>query len=48
MVVVHLIELHRKGRSNPLGVTSDLDKVVFIGLFVIKDVLGLLYLLLLY
>nr|YP_010269816.1 cytochrome b [Pomphorhynchus laevis]AFI44250.1 cytochrome b [Pomphorhynchus laevis]AFJ14755.1 cytochrome b [Pomphorhynchus tereticollis]AFJ14767.1 cytochrome b [Pomphorhynchus tereticollis] len=48
VVVVHLIELHRKGSSNPLGVTSDLDKVVFMGLFVIKDVLGLLYLLLLY
>nr|YP_010258332.1 cytochrome b [Pomphorhynchus rocci]AFJ54216.1 cytochrome b [Pomphorhynchus rocci] len=48
VVVVHLVELHRKGSSNPLGVNSDLDKVLFTGLFVIKDVLGLMGLVLLY
>nr|AFJ14707.1 cytochrome b [Pomphorhynchus laevis] len=48
VVVVHLIELHRKGSSNPLGISSELDKVLFTGLFVVKDVLGLLLLLMTY
>nr|WKY96617.1 cytochrome b [Longicollum sp. (in: thorny-headed worms)] len=47
-VLVHLVELHRSGSSNPLGVSSGLDKVIFAGTFVVKDFLGILYVVWLY
>lgn len=40
LVIVHLIFLHQKGSSNPLGITSNLDKVNFHPYFRWKDLLG--------
>lgn len=40
VVVLHIILLHREGRSNPLGVVSSADKVPFHLYYTIKDVVG--------
>nr|YP_007474892.1 cytochrome b [Liphistius erawan]AFC77880.1 cytochrome b [Liphistius erawan] len=40
LVIVHLLFLHQKGSSNPLGVTSNNDKSPFHPYFTSKDVLG--------
>nr|UZA61276.1 cytochrome b [Endeis sp. JZ-2022] len=40
MVMVHLMYLHKVGSSNPMGVTSDMDKVSFHPYFYTKDMIG--------
>nr|QHE50287.1 cytochrome b [Nipponacmea fuscoviridis] len=40
MVVVHLILLHEKGSSNPLGVSSSTAKIRFHPYYTSKDILG--------
>lgn len=40
LVMAHLIFLHQKGSSNPLGISSNLDKVNFHPYFSWKDLLG--------
>jgi len=44
-VITHIILLHRTGRNNPLGITSDADKVPFHQYFTIKDIVGFIVLL---
>nr|AMK47821.1 cytochrome b [Centrorhynchus aluconis] len=48
VVVYHMVELHEDGSSNPLGVSSEEDKVVFHEGFSYKDVLGLVVILMVY
>lgn len=43
IIVVHLIFLHEKGRSNPLGLKLHLDKIPFHPFFTSKDLLGVLW-----
>jgi quinol-cytochrome oxidoreductase complex cytochrome b subunit len=35
--------LHEKGSSNPLGLETDRDKVIFSPLFFLKDLISLLF-----
>jgi len=37
---VHLLALHEHGSNNPIGVSSDVDKVTFHPYFTVKDVFG--------
>jgi hypothetical protein len=37
MVIVHLVLLHLKGSSNPLGVNSNIDKTFFSPYYIVKD-----------
>nr|YP_009108159.1 cytochrome b [Panopea globosa]AIU56068.1 cytochrome b [Panopea globosa] len=41
LVVLHIIFLHSTGSNNPLGVSSDADKVPFHNYFTIKDLIGI-------
>jgi ubiquinol-cytochrome c reductase cytochrome b subunit len=41
-VVIHLLALHIQGSNNPLGISSNSDKIVFHPYFTIKDILGVL------
>lgn len=43
LVLIHLIFLHEKGSSNPLGLETDRDKVIFSPLFFLKDLISLLF-----
>nr|AWV84067.1 cytochrome b [Tettigades opaca] len=38
--MVHLIFLHQSGSNNPIGLTSNIDKIPFHPYFSIKDILG--------
>jgi len=40
LVIVHLIYLHSNGGSNPLGITTNVDKLPFHPYFIFKDVFG--------
>jgi len=40
IAISHIILLHQTGRNNPLGITSDGDKIPFHRYFTIKDVVG--------
>nr|AWV84158.1 cytochrome b [Tettigades ulnaria] len=40
--MVHLIFLHQKGSNNPIGLSSNIDKISFHPYFSIKDILGFL------
>nr|QBC73143.1 cytochrome b [Bathysciadiidae sp. MNHN-IM-2013-40843] len=42
MVIIHFLFLHESGSNNPLGVSSDVDKIPFHSYFVYKDILGFL------
>nr|QCT05470.1 cytochrome b [Eliurus tanala]QDJ00041.1 cytochrome b [Eliurus ellermani] len=46
LVMVHLLFLHETGSNNPLGLNSDSDKIPFHPYYTIKDILGVLLLLL--
>nr|WLN31327.1 cytochrome b [Vorticeros sp. n. MW-2019] len=46
--VIHIIFLHEKGSSNPLGVVSDSDKIVFAPYYVDKDLYFVLLILMVY
>lgn len=45
IVLVHLVLLHHKGSSNPLGISTIQDKISFHPYFSLKDVVGLFVLL---
>ena len=47
LVVVHVVYLHDTGSNNPLGVKSDSDKIPFHLYFVLKDVLGIVFIVIL-
>nr|ACC59316.1 cytochrome b [Neosalanx taihuensis] len=40
--VIHLLFLHETGSNNPLGLSSDVDKIPFLPYYIIKDVVGFL------
>nr|UZN43762.1 cytochrome b [Ixodes acutitarsus]UZN43775.1 cytochrome b [Ixodes acutitarsus] len=42
MIIIHIIMIHEKGSSNPLGVNLNIDKIPFHPYFTIKDILGYL------
>nr|AWV84106.1 cytochrome b [Tettigades sp. 1 PL2017] len=46
--VIHLIFLHQKGSNNPIGLSSNVDKISFHPYFSIKDILGFLLTLILF
>lgn len=48
LVVVHLIALHEDGSNNPIGINSNIDKIPFHPYFIVKDLLGVLFLMLLF
>ncbi|NWI07865.1 CYB protein, partial [Tichodroma muraria] len=37
---IHLTFLHESGSNNPLGITSNCDKIPFHPYFTLKDILG--------
>lgn len=41
LAMIHLLFLHQTGSGNPLGLTSDTDKIPFQPYFTIKDLLGI-------
>nr|ANC85401.1 cytochrome b [Neodon fuscus] len=45
LVLVHLLFLHETGSNNPTGLNSDTDKIPFHPYYTIKDLLGVLFLL---
>ena len=45
VVILHLMLLHATGRNNPIGLSSDADKVPFHVYFTIKDIVGFMILL---
>lgn len=40
VVLAHIIVLHRKGSSNPIGIYTKIDKVSFYRFFIPKDIFG--------
>nr|AXI98803.1 cytochrome b [Pseudoniphargus sp. 6-Morocco A] len=48
MVVIHITLLHQTGSSNPLGLNSKNEKIIFHPYFSLKDIAGLISLLLLF
>ncbi|WP_430640105.1 cytochrome b N-terminal domain-containing protein [Mycoplasmopsis arginini] len=46
LTTVHLLFLHETGSNNPCGISSDSDKITFHPYYTIKDILGLILLLL--
>nr|UPL65310.1 cytochrome b [Stenophyella macreta] len=40
MVMIHLLFLHQTGSNNPLGISSNYDKIPFHPYFSIKDIMG--------
>nr|YP_010409842.1 cytochrome b [Saguinus midas]Q6KF39.1 RecName: Full=Cytochrome b; AltName: Full=Complex III subunit 3; AltName: Full=Complex III subunit III; AltName: Full=Cytochrome b-c1 complex subunit 3; AltName: Full=Ubiquinol-cytochrome-c reductase complex cytochrome b subunit [Saguinus midas]URH14714.1 cytochrome b [Saguinus midas]CAD33982.1 cytochrome b [Saguinus midas] len=46
LATIHLLFLHETGSSNPSGMTSEPDKIPFHPYYSIKDILGLMFLLL--
>ena len=45
LALVHLIALHEDGSNNPIGVRSDIDKIIFHHYYVVKDFYGVIILL---
>nr|O20968.2 RecName: Full=Cytochrome b; AltName: Full=Complex III subunit 3; AltName: Full=Complex III subunit III; AltName: Full=Cytochrome b-c1 complex subunit 3; AltName: Full=Ubiquinol-cytochrome-c reductase complex cytochrome b subunit [Tragelaphus spekii]CAA10935.1 cytochrome b [Tragelaphus spekii] len=46
LAMVHLLFLHETGSNNPTGISSDMDKIPFHPYYTIKDILGVLLLIL--
>jgi ubiquinol-cytochrome c reductase cytochrome b subunit len=42
LVILHIISLHENGSSNPLGITSNLDRIPFHPYYTVKDIVGIL------
>nr|YP_010509221.1 cytochrome b [Dermacentor albipictus]UXG58682.1 cytochrome b [Dermacentor albipictus] len=40
MVMIHIVLIHEKGSSNPLGLSMNIDKIPFHPYFTIKDIMG--------
>nr|APX40471.1 cytochrome b [Cryptocephalus pominorum] len=40
-VMIHLLFLHQTGSNNPIGITSNIDKIPFHPYFTFKDILGM-------
>nr|YP_001633637.1 cytochrome b [Negombata magnifica]CAM06602.1 cytochrome b [Negombata magnifica] len=41
LAIVHLIALHEDGSNNPIGITSDFDKIPFHYYYLLKDLYGI-------
>jgi len=41
LIIIHLIFLHSRGSSNPLGVETNYDKLKFLPYFLLKDFISL-------
>nr|YP_009370186.1 cytochrome b [Haemaphysalis concinna]ARO89824.1 cytochrome b [Haemaphysalis concinna] len=48
LVIFHILLIHEKGSSNPLGITLNIDKIPFHFYFSIKDILGFLLILMIF
>lgn len=48
LVIIHIVLIHEKGSSNPLGITLNIDKIPFHFYFTIKDILGIIIVLFLF
>lgn len=48
LVVIHLVFLHETGSRNPLGVGREGDKVIFYPFYLVKDVFGIMVILVIY
>nr|UNO53974.1 cytochrome b [Haemaphysalis concinna]UXX50236.1 cytochrome b [Haemaphysalis concinna] len=48
LVIFHIMLIHEKGSSNPLGITLNIDKIPFHFYFSIKDILGFLLILMIF
>nr|UZG91480.1 cytochrome b [Dermacentor reticulatus] len=48
MALMHIILIHEKGSSNPLGFSMNIDKIPFHPYFSIKDIFGILMILMLF
>nr|YP_010373770.1 cytochrome b [Ninus insignis]UPI55271.1 cytochrome b [Ninus insignis] len=48
MVMIHLLFLHQTGSNNPLGISSNYDKIPFHPYFSIKDIMGMMLILFLF
>ena len=48
LVVIHLVYLHEKGSTNPLELRKKRDKINFFPYFVLKDVIGFFFILLVF
>nr|AXI98686.1 cytochrome b [Pseudoniphargus pityusensis] len=48
MVVIHITLLHQTGSSNPLGLNSNIEKIIFHPYFSFKDIAGMTIVLLLF
>ena len=45
LALIHLIALHEGGSNNPMGVRSDIDKIPFHHYYTVKDLYGVIILL---
>ena len=43
LVLIHLILLHKRGSSNPLGVNPNIDKIKFFPYFAVKDTIPIIF-----
>nr|QFP99301.1 cytochrome b [Myrmoplasta mira] len=48
MVMIHLLFLHQTGSNNPLGLNSNYDKIPFHPFFSLKDLMGLLVIMMMF
>lgn len=48
LALIHLVLLHQNGSNNPLGVNSKADTISFYPYFYVKDLLGLIFLFIIY
>uniref|UniRef100_A0AAU7YU62 Cytochrome b n=1 Tax=Rhopalus qinlinganus TaxID=3151527 RepID=A0AAU7YU62_9HEMI len=48
MVMIHLLFLHQTGSNNPLGLNSNYDKIPFHPYFSIKDLMGMMFTLMMF
>nr|YP_009184360.1 cytochrome b [Cyclopes didactylus]ALO62396.1 cytochrome b [Cyclopes didactylus] len=46
LAMTHLLFLHESGSNNPLGLSSDMDKIPFHPYYTLKDILGLIIMIL--
>nr|YP_010324962.1 cytochrome b [Dermacentor marginatus]UNO54182.1 cytochrome b [Dermacentor marginatus]UNO54195.1 cytochrome b [Dermacentor marginatus] len=48
MVFIHIMLIHEKGSSNPLGISMNIDKIPFHPYFSVKDILGIFMILIMF
>lgn len=48
IVILHLLFLHERGSSNPMGLRGDYDRVAFHTYFSVKDIYGYLFFIIFY